>query len=133
MSIDLSAIYRNPRIPEGYYFAKVEDVIEQNLNDEYPLVQVRLKLWDETVRGVQLASILHPTAKCRFFHENFTATFRIDAPHCFAKGKWGCIEVYDANYQGTCYSAVKFIYQKADVKRKVIALEIKDQQGKVEW
>lgn len=133
MSIDLSAIYRNPSIPEGYYFAKAVEVIEEHVGDEYPLVQIRLKLWDESLRGTELVCILHPSAKCRYFHENFISTFRIDAPPRFAQGKWGCIEVYDASYCGTRYSAVKFVYQTADVKRKVIALELRDERGDVAW
>ena len=78
-------------------------------------------------------SILHSSSKCRYFHENFISTFRFDGPYSLAQGKWGCIEVYDANYCATCYSAVKFVYQKADIKRKVIALEIKDERGDVAW
>jgi hypothetical protein len=132
-SIDFSAIYRNPRIAAGYYIVKVMDVIEESTGDEHPRVQVRLKLYDEKVRGTELTSIIHSSEKCQFHHKNFIATFRIDAPHSFAIGKWGCIEVKDAEYNGTKYSSVKYICQKPHVKKKFIDLEIKDGKGEVDW
>ena len=132
-AIDLSSIYKNPRIPAGYYIAKIIDVIEEPTKDEFPRVQVTLKLWDEDVKGTELTSILHGSSKCKYYHKNFICTFRIDAPHRFAKGKWGCIEVYDAQYKQTKYSAVKYIYQKPKVKQKVIALEIAEEEGNIEW
>jgi len=132
-SIDYSAIYRNPRITAGYYIVKVMDVIEESTGDEHPRVQVRLKIYDEQVRGTELTSIIHSTERCQFHHKNFITTFRIDAPHRFAIGKWGCIEVKDAEYNGTKYSSVKYICQKPEVKQKFIALEIKDEKGEVDW
>ena len=132
-TIDLSSIYKNPRIPAGYYIAKITDVIEEPIKDEFPRVQVTLKIWDKEERGTELTSILHGSAKCKYYHKNFFATFRFDVAHSLAKGKWGCIEVYDAKYMQTEYSAVKYIYQKPEVKQKVIALEIAEEEGKLEW
>ena len=134
---DLSAIYRNPRIPPGYYFAKVVELDTENIAGyDRPLVFVRVKIDPEHGLGdhVVLANIIHPTEGSKFYYANFVSTFIGFETHDLrlALNRWGSIEVYDAEYQGTKYSAVKWTYQTRQVRSKIEEIYRREQERPVD-
>ena len=133
---DLSAIYRNPRIPPGYYFAKAIEVNTENIAGyERPLVFVRVQIHPDHKLGdhVVLTNIIHPTEASRFYFINFVNTFIGFETHdlSLSLNRWGSIEVYDAKYQKTMYSAVKWIYQTREVRSKIADIYRREQEHPV--
>lgn len=122
--LDTRSIYRNPQIPQGFYYVKVVEVQVEPM-DGYvmPKVLVKMKLHSDHGLGddVVLSAIVYPTPKAKFFYMNFLNTFltndEVDVEK--VQNRWGCIKVYPAKYGQTEYSAVQWIYQLGPVKQEI--------------
>ena len=133
--IDLSLIYRNKRIPKGYYFAKVTDIATEELGQNRPRIYVALKIGPmHEEGGTILHSIIHATDASIYFYKNFVFTFLIRGNRFHeAIGKWGCIEVCNAKYDETRYSTVKYIWQPWRVRTQTHQIAQEEQQGLLDW
>ncbi len=126
--IDLGSIYRNPTIPEDYYYVKIIHLATDEVPGcSKPRVLVRLKPWWEhgLKKDIALYAIIHPTEAARFHYGNFLNTFRREPNETVEEllYRWGCVQVHTARYGETAYSAVKWIYQLPSVKRHVGSIE----------
>ncbi|NLX22934.1 MAG: hypothetical protein GXY55_14875 [Phycisphaerae bacterium] len=133
--IDLSCIYRNPTIPAGYYFAKIVQLdAEQIAGYERPRIQVCLLIHPRHEVGddVYLHAIIHPTEQSVFRWVNFRDTFLgEDEVLLDAVGRWGRVAVEDAEYQGTQYSSIKWIYQTPLARLQVRRIAREEREGKM--
>ena len=124
--IDNRKIYENRRVPPGYYYAELASVSTEDTGFDFPktLVRVRLLPNQGARKNTVLAVIIHPVPEALYYMKNFRQTFPVwdDINEQPLIGQIGCIEVYDAEYNGTRYSAVKFIYQRHDIRKKSIQL-----------
>lgn len=75
--IDLSSIYRNPRIPERYYYTKLVTLeTEDDESYDRPRIFVKLKLHPQHRLGnIILSAIIHPTENATYHYVNFLNTF----------------------------------------------------------
>jgi len=122
--IDLSSIYRNPIIPEGYYYLKVIDIQTEPYQDcVMPRIQVRLQPHpdDGFDKELTLSAIVYPTEKAKYFMLNFLNTFLENDETNVEKvlHRWGCVRVYTAEYGESQYSAIKWIYQTPITRRNI--------------
>ena len=133
--IDLSLIYRNKRIPKGYYFAKVTDIDTEEVGQNRPRIQVALKIGPmHEESGTILHSIIHATDAAIYWYKNFVSTFLIRGNRYHeATGRWGSIEVYNAKHGKTKYSAVKFVYQPLGIRLHSHDIELAEQDGRMTW
>ena len=133
--IDLSSIYRNRRLPAGYYFAKVTDIDTEELGHDRPRIEVSLKIGHMHAEGgTQLSSIIHPTDAAIFWYKNFVSTFLIRGNRYHqAIGRWASIEVLDAKHGKTKYSAVKYVYQPLEIRLQTHDIEMAEQEGRLTW
>jgi hypothetical protein len=135
--IDKSVIYRNPLIPEdGYFYVQVLNVDMDNVpNSDHPRIFVRVQLHPDYGYGdnVTLASIIHPSEKCKYQRMNFLNTFLIlNENHIQqALGKWGSVEIYQTEYMETKYSAIKWVYQPIPIRLECARMNQEQQQGRL--
>jgi len=123
--INNSLIYHNPIIPQGYYYAKVIRCEAEPADFHFPKLLIYLKPHHSyNLNNVILASIIHPTINSQFHYGNFWNTYAIWANGDINKtiNQHGSILVYNAEYNGTEYSAVKYVYQPMDVRYKACKL-----------
>ena len=133
--IDLSSIYKNPRIRKGYYFVKVMDIATEELGLNRPRIYVELKIgpMHEESR-TNLHSIIHATDAAVYFYKNFIFTFLIrNNRYHEAIGKWGCIEVLNAKYGETKYSTVKYVWQSRERRNQIYQIMQEEEQGLLDW
>ena len=50
-----------------------------------------------------------------------------------ALNRWGCIELLDAKYGKTEYSAVKFVYQPLPIRLRTLEIEQQETEGQLVW
>jgi hypothetical protein len=130
-----STIYANPLIPHGYYWAKVTDLRIEHCGMERPRLWVELEIgpMHEEQRGLQLCSIIHPTAASVYFYSNFIHAFRISGMNYLeAIGRWASVEVHPAEYQGTEYSAVKYTHQPVPLRVEALRIEQAEKEGRLD-
>ena len=130
--IDLSSIYRNPRLPQGYYFTKVIDIDTEEVGLDRLRIEVTLRVGSihDQQAGTRLSSIIHPTGRAVYYFKNFISTFLVRGNRYFeAVNRWGCIEVYDAQHGKTRYSAVKYVYQPHSVRLRTHEIEEAEKEG----
>jgi hypothetical protein len=124
--IDNSLIYHNPLIPPNFYYAKIVHIETEKAAFYYPkiLVQLLIRPSDILPQEKTLVSIIHPTNNSRKHYDNFIETFLgyHDKDVTCALGRWGSIWVYDAEYQETKYSAVKYVYQPLWLKLSIMQI-----------
>jgi hypothetical protein len=120
--IDTGVIYRNPVVPDGFYYMKVVHKDTEPANYLFPKMLIRLvPLPDyEMPAGTTFHVILHPGAPSYWHYKNFYGTFMLgeyidDLQE--AIGQWGSVKVQQMEYNGTLLSSVKFIYQPLEVRR----------------
>ena len=124
--INNNEIYFNPIITPNFYFAKIIQIETEASDFYFPKTLIKLSLHhdygfpDETI----LSSIIHPTEKAEKHFLKFVHTFLNydERDVCKAQNRWGSIWVYDAEYNETQYSAVKFVWQPNSVKMKSIEI-----------
>jgi hypothetical protein len=121
--INNNCIYSNPQIPEGYYFVKLIEVETEDLGFDFPKILAKMKILpNQGINENALFSvIIHPSQKAEYHLKNFRSTFpqwdsSNEAPRL---GQIGSVKIYDAEYKGRKYSAVKFVYQSREVKRRI--------------
>ena len=131
--IDNSIIYKNPIVPNGYYYMKVVSVEDEEANYIFPKLLIRLTLHPNYIfpDDYVFSSILHPTQMSYFHYKNFFNTFMLgeylDDFHK-ALGRWGSVRIEQAQYCETQYSAVKFVYQPLPVRMKNWKLDAENKQ-----
>ena len=133
--IDLSSIYRNPRIPGGYYYCKVTDIDIEELGQSRPRIGVTLRIGPmHEQAGTHLHSIIHATDAAIYYFKNFKATFGIRSNRYHeAIGQWGCIEVHDAQHGKTKYSALKWVYQPHNIRMRTHEISQEEANGLLDW
>ena len=133
--IDLSSIYRNSRIPAGYYFVKVSDIDTEELKLSRPRIEVTLKVGPmHEEGGTILHSIIHATDAAIYYFKNFVDTFWIRSNRYHeAIGRWGCIEVLNAKHGKTKYSAVKYVYQPQPIRMRTYEIAQEEANGLLDW
>jgi len=133
--IDLSSIYRNPRLPQGYYSCKVTDIDTEEIGLNRPRIRVTLKVgpMHEEV-GTILHSIIHATDAAIYWFKNFVSTFAIRSNRYHeAIGRWGCVQVFNAKHVKTKYSAIKYIYQPLPIRMRSHEIAQDEQRGMLDW
>jgi len=124
--IDNRTLYENRRVPPGYYYAELVSVSTEDAGFDFPktLVRVRILPNQGARKNTVLSVIIHPVEEAKYYMKNFIHTYPAwdDINEQPRLGKIGSIEVYDAEYNMTKYSAVKFIYQPEPVRRTSLRL-----------
>lgn len=125
-----------PRIPQDYFFVKVNDLQTEDIGLTRPRIWVKLRIgpMHKDQSGTHLYSIIHPTDASIYYYKNFVDTFLISGNRYHeAINRWGSIRVLDAKYDKTKYSAVQYHYQTHDVRFKLMAIEEAERQGQLHW
>jgi len=125
--IDNSIIYKNPIVPNGFYFMKVIRVQDEPADYLFPKLLITLQPHPqyEMEEGIEFASILHPTHKSYWHYKHFFNTFMLDeVVFEFEKavGQWGSVKLEQSQYGETVYSAVKFVHQPLPVRMHSLRL-----------
>ena len=134
--MDLSSIYHNPRIPEGYYHVKLVDLEVEETGLDRPRLWAKLRIgpMHEECSGTFLYSIIHPTEAAIYYYKNLINTFMVSGNRFHeAIGRWGCIEVYNAQHDKTKYSAVKYVHQPRWIRMRTSEIEQADRDGLLRW
>jgi len=134
--MDLSSIYHNPRIPDEYYNVKLVDLETEETGFDRPRLWIKLIVgpMHDKHSGTILYSIIHPTEAAIYFHKNFVNTFMVQGNRYHeAIGRWGCVEVYNAEHGKTKYSAVKYVYQPRDIRFRTAEIEQAERDGLLTW
>ena len=121
--INNNCIYSNKKIPSNFYYARLRRVETEKSNYEFPKVMAEIEILPQqgVRKGTVLYALIYPSAKAAKHFINFKNTFpvwdnKINAPKT---GQIGSVWIYDSEYDGTRYSAVKFVYQSEKVRRKI--------------
>ncbi len=121
--IDNYTIYLNPIIPPDFYYAKIIHLETEPAAFQFPKILTKLSIHPihHLPENTILTSIIHPTNKSREHFEKFVHTFLNpdERDVSMADGRWGSIWVYNAKYDETEYSSVKFVFQPIKVKLAV--------------
>jgi hypothetical protein len=122
--IDRSSIYFNPVIDQGYYYMKVIDIQTEPYPDcVMPLIQVRLQPHPEEgfAKDCTFSAIVYPTSQARYHMMNFLSTFLKNEETDVEKvlHRWGCVQIYTAQYGKSKYSAIHWIYQTSITQRNI--------------
>lgn len=137
--INKGNILKNPLIPAVFYFAKVLEVKTEEVGKKRPVICIKLRIgpfYDNDAYGAILTCIIHPVDGADKYHLGFIASFGLFAtPHDYkqAVGQWANIGVYDSEYQGTKYSAVRFYPPTTDIQKQVDKVAARDDEGEVSW
>lgn len=122
-----STIYMNPVVPQGYYFAKVRNVMTERVTGaDRPKIWVELELGPmyREHSGRRFCVIIHPSEKAGYIYVNFLNSFRVTgARYEEAIGRWASVELCPAKYEKTHYSAVRFCHQLRVIRRQCLRLE----------
>jgi hypothetical protein len=126
--LDTCSIFRNPKIPQGYYYVKVIDLQTAPMKGyNQPIVLVKLKLYpnDNIDKDVVMSAVIYPTEKAKYHYLNFLNTFlRNDEKDLdIVMNRWGCVKIYDAVYEHIEYSAVHWIFQLPQAKQCIAKIE----------
>jgi hypothetical protein len=132
--IDLSSIYHNPIVPEGYYYVQVVHLETDDVSGcKKPRILVELEPWWEhdLDSDTRFSAIVYPTESARFYYENFQNTFlkNPNEPVEQALHRWGCVQILNTRYNQTEYSSVKWIRQ-IQAAKKTIAHILKQEPKK---
>jgi len=117
--IENSTIYSNPVIPPKYYCVKLLNIKQEESNHTFPKLLLYLQPHeDHDIGDIILTSIIHPTPASEPIYNMFIETFlrSPDEELENAIGRYGAIQTYNKEYEGTCYSVVKFIEQTDELK-----------------
>lgn len=129
-----STIYANPTIPEGFYWVKINNVLTEECGATRPRIWVELEVgpMHEQLAGTRLCSIIHPTEKAQFIFTNFVNSFRVKGGNVHdAIGRWATVMIYPAEYEGSKYSAIKFVYQQPQTRKNALEIEESESHGPV--
>jgi hypothetical protein len=112
---------------------KVVDVqTEPYQNCVMPLVQVRLQPHPEDgfKKDFTLSAIVYPTEKAKFHMLNFQNTFLKNDETDVEKvlHRWGCVQIYTAQYGKSQYSAVHWIFQTSITKENIARIFEEEQE-----
>lgn len=117
--INNNTIYSNPLIPPRHYCAKLLNLKQEESNHTFPKLQIYLQIHpDHDIGDIILTSIIHPIFASEPIYNLFSETF-LKSPNEElenAIGRYGAIQVYNKEYEGTCYSVAKYIEQTEDMK-----------------
>lgn len=122
--IDLSSIYHNPIVPEGYYYVQIVHLETDEVPGcNKPRILVKLEPWWEHDLGedILFTAIVYPTEAARFYYENFQNTFlkSKEEPVVQALNRWGCVQILNTRFDNTEYSSVKWIRQIPKAKKTI--------------
>jgi len=123
--ISNDVIFYNPIITPGYYYAKIINLKTEESDFHFPKLLIYLKLHpDYNLANIILASIIHPTINSEIHFENFWKTYGVlgDGSYSDCRERYGSIQVYNAEYNGSEYSAVKYVYQPIPIRMKACRL-----------
>ncbi len=124
-----SDLYSNPIVKTGTYLAKVDRVKASARPDGATTLTVELVLdhYGPEVNGKKLIAIVHSTEKGRKFFDAFLNAYRVTEQTVQqAVGRYAAVWIYDTQYQGSFYSAVKFPLQTFAVQEKVTEIEAEE-------
>ena len=117
--IDNSIIFKNPIIPNGYYFAKIKDIETEASDYIFPKILVQLELHkDYGFTDNIFHAIIHPTQNSYYHYKNFFNSFMITKSIDKLKeaiGLWASIKIYKSDFQGSEYCFVKFVYNPREI------------------
>lgn len=128
-----SDLYSNPIVKAGTYLAKVSRVKASKRADGATTLTVELVLdhYGPEVNGKKLVAIVHSTEKGKKFFDAFLDAYRVTEQTVQqAVGRYAAVWIYDAQYQGSFYSAVKFPFQTFAVQEKVAEIEAQEAKAK---
>jgi hypothetical protein len=137
--VNMSSIYSNHRIAPGFYFAKILDISTKDVGADRPLIWTHLEIgpfYKHLGKHTALSSILHPTDNAAKMYHNFLGTFGLegeDPDYEKALFRWCSIQVYDARYGTSHYSAVRYCYQPIPVLLKTAEITELDEAEKITW
>jgi len=117
-----NTIYSNPLIPPRYYCVKLLNLKQEPSNHTFPKLLIYLQIHpDHDLGDIILTSIIHPTPASEPIYNSFIETFfkSPDEEIENAIGRYGAIQTYNKNYEGTTYSVVKFIEQTEECQRQM--------------
>jgi len=120
--IENNTIYSNPVIPPKYYCVKLLNLKQEPSNHTFPKLLIYLQIYpDHDVGDIILTSIIHPTPASEPIYNLFIETFlkSPDEELENAIGRYGAVQTYNKEYEGTCYSVVKFVEQTEECKRQM--------------
>ena len=118
--IDNNILFKNPIIPEGYYFAKILNIDTEPSNYIYPKILLKLQLHQKYELGSNniFYSIIHPTDDSYYHYKNFFNSFMLRQETDKleeAIGAWGSVEICNSEFNDTKYSTVKFVYNPREI------------------
>jgi hypothetical protein len=126
MSANYAAVFSNPVIEPGEYFARLVSVRAVPTDDGKHIYEVVVEL-DGNERledGTKLCAVLHPTEKALKFIDALFSSFRINHQTLqHGKDRFAAVYVYNSLYKGSAFSVVKFHPQPFVAQEKAAALE----------
>jgi len=129
-----SDLYSNPIIKPGMYLAKFLRVKASTREDGATTLNIEVVIdhHGSEIDGTKLVAIVHSNEKAKKFFDAFLQAFRVtDTTVQQAVGRYAAIWVYDAQYGGSFFSAVRFPLQTFAVQKKVIEIEAEEAAAKV--
>ena len=128
--IDNSVIYSNPIIRPSFYCANICKLEQEASEYLFPKLLIYLQIHPEQLEGdIILTSIIHSTPASEPYYNNFIFTFlRSDDEEIEkAVGRWGVVQVYNKEYEGTAYSVVRYVEQCGEYRDFVERVESEEQ------
>jgi len=117
-----NTIYTNPVIPPRYYCVKLLNLKQEPSTFTFPKLQLYLQIHEDHDLGdIILTSIIHPTPAAEPVYNMFIHTFLKfpDEELENAIGRYGAVQAYNKEYEGTTYSMVKYIEQTNVLKNQM--------------
>ncbi|MBY0113633.1 MAG: hypothetical protein K2Y21_12495 [Phycisphaerales bacterium] len=127
------ALYGNPIIKSGMYLAKVLRVRASPREDGATTLNIELLIdhHGSELDGTKLVAIVHSNQKAKPFFDAFLQAYRVTEKTVQeAVGRYAAIWVYDAQYGGSFYSAVRFPLQTFAIQEKVTEIEAEEAAAK---
>ena len=128
--IDNSVIYSNPLIRPSFYCANICKLEQEPSDYLFPKLLIYLQIHpDHELGDIILTSIIHSTPNAQPVFNNFKYTFLTsdDEEINEAVGRWGVVQVYNNEFEGTCYSVVRFVEQIGEYREFAEKVESEEQ------
>jgi hypothetical protein len=123
---------KNPILPKDFYYVKCLAIETTG-----GTLMIRLQVVPYESYGEASNAVLHVTlrnsANAQGLRQKFFDTFRVGGDPAEAVGRFGCVLIDDAEFQGKQYSAVHFIRQSKIAQRQALVLERDDRNGVIPW
>lgn len=126
---DYAAMFRNKLIEPAEYLARLVSVRLIATDSGKPIFEVEVVLGhnESPADGARLLAVLQPSPKGQRFIDAFLESYRVTEQTVQQGiGRYAAVYVYQSQYKGTHFSAVKFHSQPYQAQEKVAEVEAEE-------